>query len=84
MARLTCVLFIFRLNNQQGGDKIDQYQSRSPDQDSSTDFDDIDLDNKSFDDDDEDEKIDIERDDEHDVTSPLSLPAHTPPQISPT
>lgn len=71
-----------RLHNQ-SGDKMDGYQASTPDRDSSTDFDDIDLDDKSFDDDD-DEKIDIENDDDTgSVASPGSLPGHTP-QISPS
>ena len=81
-----CVLFYFRLNSMgsHGSDKHDQYQASSPDRDSSTDFDDIDMDDKSFDDDD-DEKIDIENDDGPiSAESPSSAVSAHAPQISPT
>jgi len=80
-----------RLNNQSGDGS--RYQGSSPDRDSSTDFDDIDVDDKSFEEED-DEKIDIENEDDassiSSVASPVSLmsghvtapgPA---PHISPT
>ena len=81
--------FIFRLNSQGGdGSRLEQYQGSSPDRDSSTDFDDLDVDDKSFEDDDDD-KIDIENEDDAvSQASPVSLStsiASPPtPQISPT
>lgn len=80
---------IFRLNSQSGdGSRLEQYQGSSPDRDSSTDFDDLDVDDKSFEEDD-DEKIDIENeDDSGSIASPVSLTTSTvtppTPQISPT
>ncbi|XP_045160589.1 homeobox protein SIX6-like [Mercenaria mercenaria] len=76
--------------NSQGGDssRLDHYQGSSPDRDSSTDFDDLDVDDKSFEEDD-DEKIDIENEDETGSTASLASPSAThtappTPQISPT
>lgn len=79
----------FRLNSQ-GGDssRLEHYQGSSPDRDSSTDFDDLDVDDKSFEEDD-DEKIDIENEDDSGSTASLASPSAThtappTPQISPT
>ncbi|XP_052768847.1 homeobox protein SIX6-like [Mya arenaria] len=74
----------------QGGDGS-RYQGSSPDRDSSTDFDDIDVDEKSFEEED-DEKIDIENEDDacslSSVSSPVSMTtthvSAPAPQISPT
>ena len=82
-------LYDFRLQQHQlHGEKLDRYQASSPDRDSSTDFDELDMDDKSFDDEDDDEeKIDVEHDDDNNRLSlPVSLPSqiHADPQSSPT
>lgn len=69
------------------GEKLERYQTSSPDRDSSTDFDEIDMDDKSFDDEDDDEeKIDIEHDDDQhtSIASPVSHANPIEPQASPT
>ena len=82
-------LFDFRLQQHQlHGEKLDRYQASSPDRDSSTDFDELDMDDKSFDDEDDDEeKIDVEHDDDNNRLSlPVSLPSqiHVDSKSSPT
>ena len=82
------LLYNFRLQQHQlHGEKLDRYQASSPDRDSSTDFDELDMDDKSFDDEDDDEeKIDVEHDDNNRLSLPVSLPSqnHVDPQSSPT
>ena len=84
---LMCLFFHFRLQQHSlHGEKLERYNASSPDRDSSTDFDEIDMDDKSFEDDeDDDEKIDIENeDDTSSIVSPVSHASQIDPQASPT